>query len=50
MPRLTRRLEDLDHRDPVPADERFLRACGVRPTDLRDELRMLDRRPEERSV
>jgi hypothetical protein len=25
-----------DHRDPVPADERFLRACGVRIHDLRD--------------
>ena len=32
-----------DHRDPVPADERFLRACGVRPPDVRDELRVLDR-------
>jgi hypothetical protein len=31
------------HRDPVPADERFLRACGVRPPDVRDELRVLDR-------
>jgi hypothetical protein len=28
-----------DDRDPVPADERFLRACGVRPPDMRDELR-----------
>jgi hypothetical protein len=34
-----------DHRDPMPADERFLRACGVHPPDLRDELRVLDRRP-----
>jgi hypothetical protein len=25
-----------DHSDPVPADERFLRACGVRPPDMRD--------------
>jgi hypothetical protein len=32
-----------DHRDPVPADDRFLRACGVRATDLRDELLVLDR-------
>jgi len=32
-----------DCRDPVPADERFLRACGVRPPDVRDELRVLDR-------
>ena len=32
-----------DCRDPVPADERFLRACGVRPLDVRDELRVLDR-------
>jgi hypothetical protein len=32
-----------DHRDPVPADERLLRACGVRPPDVRDELRVLDR-------
>jgi hypothetical protein len=31
-----------DHRDSVPADERFLRACGVRPPDVRDELRCLD--------
>ena len=31
-----------DHRDPMPGDERFLRACGVRPPDVRDELRMLD--------
>ena len=36
MPRLTRRLEDLDHRDPMFGDERFLRACGVRPPDMRD--------------
>jgi len=35
-----------DHRDPVPADIRFLQACGVRPPDVRDELRVLDRRPE----
>jgi hypothetical protein len=39
-----------DGRDQMPADERFLRACGVRPPDVRDEWRMLDRRPEERSV
>lgn len=26
------------HRDAVPQDELFLRACGVRPADLRDEL------------
>jgi len=32
-----------DNRDPVPADERFLRACGVRPADVRDDLRVLDR-------
>jgi hypothetical protein len=32
-----------DHRDPQPGDERFLRACGVRPLDVRDELRVLDR-------
>jgi hypothetical protein len=32
-----------DRRDPVPGDERFLRACGVRPPDVRDELRVLDR-------
>ena len=32
-----------DHRDPVTGDERFLRACGVRATDLRDELLVLDR-------
>ena len=37
MPRLTRRLEDLDHRDPMHGDQRFLRACGVRPPDMRDE-------------
>jgi hypothetical protein len=43
MPRLTRRLEDLDHRDPMFGDERFLCACGVRPPDVRDELRVLDR-------
>jgi hypothetical protein len=30
-----------DHRDPVPEDAIFLRACGVRPTDLRDELLVL---------
>jgi hypothetical protein len=35
-----------DHRDPVSPDDRFLRACGVLPTDVRDELRMLDRRPK----
>jgi hypothetical protein len=23
-----------DHRDPVPADERFLRACGVCPPEM----------------
>jgi hypothetical protein len=23
-----------DHRDPLPADERFLRACGVRPPEM----------------
>jgi len=33
-------------RDPVSPDDRFLRACGVLPTDVRDELRMLDRRPK----
>ena len=27
----------------VAADERVLRACGVRPPDVRDELRVLDR-------
>jgi hypothetical protein len=27
----------------VSADERFLRARGVRPPDVRDEWRMLDR-------
>jgi hypothetical protein len=43
MPRLTRRLEDLDHRDPMFGDEQFLRACGVRATDLRDESLVLDR-------
>ena len=32
-----------DHRDPQPGDVRFLRACGVRPDDVRDELRVLDR-------
>jgi len=32
-----------DHRDPMLCDGRFLRACGVRATDLRDELRVLDR-------
>jgi hypothetical protein len=32
-----------DHRDPVPADERFLRSCGVRPPDVRDDLKCLDR-------
>jgi hypothetical protein len=32
-----------DGGDPVPADHRFLSACGVRPPDARDELRMLDR-------
>jgi hypothetical protein len=31
-----------DGRDPVPADERFLRACGVRPPDVRDDLKVLD--------
>ena len=31
-----------DHRDPVPADIRFLRACGVRPPDVRDDLKVLD--------
>ena len=31
------------NRDPVPVDERFLRACGVRATDLRDESLVLDR-------
>jgi hypothetical protein len=25
-----------DCRDPVPEEERFLRACGVRPPDMRD--------------
>jgi hypothetical protein len=39
-----------DHRQPVSPDAIFLRACGVRPPDVRDELRVLDRRPEERSV
>ncbi len=32
-----------DRRDSIPGDERFLRACGVRPPDVRDELRVLDR-------
>jgi hypothetical protein len=32
-----------DHHDPVPGDDRFLRGCGVRPPDVRDELRILDR-------
>jgi hypothetical protein len=32
-----------DCRDPVPADEQFLLACGVRPPDVRDELQVLDR-------
>jgi hypothetical protein len=31
------------HRDPVPADEGFLRACGIRPPDVRDELQVLGR-------
>jgi hypothetical protein len=31
-----------DHRDPLPADERFLRACGVRPPDVRDDLMVAD--------
>jgi hypothetical protein len=31
------------HRDPVPEDEGFLRACGIRPPEVRDELRVLDR-------
>lgn len=31
-----------DHRDPVPGDERFLRACGVRPPDVRDDLTVVD--------
>jgi hypothetical protein len=35
MPRLTRRLEDLDHRAPMFGDERFLRACGVRAAGRR---------------
>jgi hypothetical protein len=39
-----------DCRDPMPGDGRFLRACGVCPPDVRGELRVLDRRPEERSV
>jgi len=29
------------NRDPVTGNERFLRACGVPPTDLRDELLVL---------
>jgi len=29
------------HRDAVPEDVKFLRACGVRPVDLRDELLVL---------
>jgi hypothetical protein len=32
-----------DHRDPMVGDERFLHACGIRPADMRDELRVLDR-------
>ncbi|HXM22450.1 MAG TPA: hypothetical protein VN948_14435 [Terriglobales bacterium] len=32
-----------DRRDPVPADIRFLQACGVRPDDVRDSLLVLDR-------
>jgi hypothetical protein len=28
-----------DHRQPVSPDAIFLRACGVRPPDVRDELR-----------
>jgi hypothetical protein len=31
------------HRDPVPEDVKFLRACGIRPADVRDDLRVLDR-------
>jgi hypothetical protein len=31
------------HRDPVPEDVKFLRACGIRPADVRDELWVLDR-------
>jgi hypothetical protein len=31
------------HRDPLSPDAVFLRACGVRPPDVRDELRVLDR-------
>jgi hypothetical protein len=38
MPQLTRRLDDFDHRDPAPADERFLLCVP----DVRDELRVLD--------
>ena len=32
-----------DNRDPMRADQRFLRACGVRPPDVRDESRVLNR-------
>ena len=32
-----------DHRDPLPEDVRFLLDCGIRPDDVRDDLKVLDR-------